>query len=66
MYSSKEKKQKECASDSSDPEHQNQIFQMAKQVVKETQDITGSKCLKGVSAKVIVDKKGLKIHRKST
>ena len=33
---------------------------MAKQMVKERQDITGSNCLKGVSGKVIVDKKGIK------
>jgi len=58
--SAKEKKQKECASDLSDPEHQNEIFRMAKQMVKERQDITGSKCLKGVSGKVIVDEKGIK------
>ena len=29
-------------------------------MVKERQDITGSNCLKGVSAKVIVDEKGVK------
>ena len=56
----KEKKQKECASDLNDPEHQNEIFQMAKQMVKERQDITGSNCLKGVSGKVIVAEKGSK------
>ena len=33
---------------------------MAKQMVKERQDITGSNCLKGVSAKVIVDEKEIK------
>ena len=33
---------------------------MAKQMVKERQDITGSNCLKGVSGKVIVDEKGIK------
>jgi len=38
----KEKKQKECASDLNDPDHQNKIFRMAKQMVKERQDITGS------------------------
>ena len=36
----KEKEQKECASDLNDPEHQNEIFQMAKQMVKERWDIT--------------------------
>jgi len=29
-------------------------------MVKEKQDITGSKCPKGVSGKVTVDKKGIK------
>jgi len=33
---------------------------MAKQMIKESQDITGSNCLKGVSGKVIVDEKGIK------
>jgi len=36
------------------------IIRMAKQMVKERLDITGSNCLKGVSGKVIVDKKGIK------
>jgi len=55
------KKQKECASDLNDSEHQNEILQMAKQMVKERQDITGSNCLKGVSGKVIVvEEKGIK------
>ena len=60
ISSAKEKKQKECVSDLNDPERQNEIFRMAKQMVKERQDITGSNCLKGVSGKVIVDKKGIK------
>jgi len=62
ISSAKEKKWKECASDLNDPEHQNEIFRMAKQMVKDRQDITGSKsnCLKGVSGKVIVDEKGIK------
>jgi len=38
---------------------------MAKQMVKERQDITRSNCLKGVSGKVIVDEKELKIHGSS-
>jgi len=38
----KEKKQKECASDLNDPEHQNEIFRMAKQMVKERLVLTGS------------------------
>jgi len=33
---------------------------MAKQMVKDRQDITGSNCLKRVSGKVIVDEKGIK------
>jgi len=36
----KEKKQKECASDMNDPEHQNEICQTAKQMVKERQGQT--------------------------
>ena len=38
----------------------NEIFQMAKQMVKEKQDITGLNCIKGASGKVIVDDKGNK------
>jgi len=38
----------------------NEIFRMAKEIGEERQDITGSSCLKGVSGKVIVDKKGIK------
>jgi len=60
ISSATEKKQKECASDLNDPEHQNEISRMAKQMVKERQDIIGSNCLKGVSGKVIVDEKGIK------
>jgi len=33
---------------------------MAKQMVKERQDITGLNCIKGESVKVIVDDKGIK------
>jgi len=33
---------------------------MAKQMVKETQDITGLNCIKGASGKVIVDDIGIK------
>jgi len=36
------------------------FFQIAKQMLKERQDITGSSCLKGVLGKVIVDEKGIK------
>jgi len=43
-----------------DPNHQNEIFQIAKLMVKERQDIIGSNCLKAVSGKVIVDEKGIK------
>jgi len=60
ISSAKKKEQKECASDLNDHEHQSEIFRMAKQMVKERQDITGSNCLKGVSGKVIVDEKGIK------
>ena len=62
----KEKKQKECASDLNDTIRQNEIFQIGKQMVKERQDITGSKCLKGVTGKVIVDEKGIKDSLKDT
>ena len=41
-------------------ECQNEIFRMAKQMVKERQDITGLNCIKGASGKVIVDDKGIK------
>ena len=33
---------------------------MAKQMVKERQDITGLNCIKGASGKVIIDDKGIK------
>jgi len=49
ITSAKEKKQKECANDLNDSDHENKMFQMAKQMVNERQDITGSDSLKGVS-----------------
>jgi len=55
---SKGKKQKECASDLNDPNQQNEIFRIAKLMVK-SHNITGSNCLEGVSAKAIVDEKGI-------
>ena len=58
--SAKEKKHKKCTSDLNKPEHQNEIFRVAKQTVKERQDITGSNYLKGVSGKVTADEKGIK------
>jgi len=60
ISSAKEKKQKECANDLNDSECQNEIFRMAKQVVKERQDITWLNCIKGASGKVIVEDKGIK------
>jgi len=60
ISSAKEKKHKEWASDLNDLEHQNEIFRMAKQMVKERRDITGSNWRKGVSGKVSVDEKGIK------
>jgi len=60
ISSAKEKKRKECANDLNDSECQNEIFLMAKQMVKERQDITGLNCIKGASGKVIVDGKGIK------
>ena len=41
ISSAKEKKHKEWASDLNDLEHQNEIFRMAKQMVKERPDTTG-------------------------
>ena len=41
ISSVKEKKQKECASNLNDPDHQNEFFQIARQMVKERQDIMG-------------------------
>ena len=60
ISSAKKKKQKEWANDLNDSECQNEIFRMAKQMVKERQDITGLNCIKGASGKVIVDDKGIK------
>ena len=57
LSSAKKKKQKEWANDLNDSECQNE---MAKQMVKERQHITGLKCIKGASGKVIVDDKGIK------
>ena len=45
ISSAKEKKQKERANDLNDSEYQNEIFRMAKQMVKERQDITGLNCM---------------------
>ena len=59
ISSAKEKKQEECASDLNDPNQQNEIFQIAKQMA-ERKDIMGLNCLKGVSDKMIVDEKGIK------
>jgi len=56
-FSAKEKKRKECANDLNDSERQNEIFRMAKQMVKERQDITGLNCIKRAS-----DEKGVKGH----
>ena len=53
----RKRKQKEWANDLNDSECQNKIFQMAKQMVKERQDITGLNCTKGASGEVIVDDK---------
>ena len=54
ISSAKEKKQKECAIYLNDSECQNEIFRMAKQMVKERQDITGLNCIKGASGNVIL------------
>ena len=55
ISSAKEKKQKKWANDLNDSE-----YRMAKQMVKQRQDITGLNCIKGASGKVIVDGKGIK------
>jgi len=47
ISSAKEKKQKECENDLNDSEYQNENFRMAKQMVKERQDITRLNCIKG-------------------
>ena len=47
ITSAQEKKQKESANDLNDSECQNEIFGMAKQMVKERQDITLLNCIKG-------------------
>jgi len=60
ISSAKVKKQKEWANDLNDSESHNEIFRIAKQLVKERQDITGLSCIKGASGKVIVDDKGIK------
>jgi len=60
ISSVKEKKHKECASHLNHAVHQNEIFQIAKQMIKERQDITGSNYLIEVSGKVIVDGKLIK------
>jgi len=51
IFLAKGKKLKECASDLNDPNLQNETFRIAKQMVKERQDIMGSNCVKGVSVK---------------
>jgi len=60
ISSAMEKKQKECENDLNDSECQNTIFRMAKQMVKEREDITRLNCIKGASRKVIVDDKRIK------
>ena len=61
LSSAKEKKQKECANNLNDSECQNEIFRMAKQMVKERQDITGLNCIKGAPGKVIIMIKGQRL-----
>jgi len=60
ISSAKEEKHKEYTNDLNDS-CKNKIFRMARQVVKERQDITGSNCIKGASGKVTVDEKGIKV-----
>ena len=56
LSSAKEKKQLTLMT----LECQNEIFRMAKQMVKERQDITGLNCIKGALGKVIIDDKKIK------
>ena len=60
ISSAKEKKHKEWEMTFFTLECQNETFRMAKQMVKERQDITGLNCIKGASGKVIVDDKRIK------
>ena len=52
-YKKSKQNAKRVISLAKDPNHQNEIFRIAKQMVKEIQDIMQSSCLKGVSDKVI-------------
>ena len=60
ISSAKKKKHKEWTNDFFTLECQNETFRMAKQMVKERQDITGLNCIKGASGKVIVDDNRIK------
>jgi len=60
LFIYRKEKQKEWADDFNDTNHQNEIFWITEQMVKEKQDITRSNCLKGVSGTVIIDEKGIK------
>ena len=61
----KGKKQKECASDLSDPGHQGEIYRMAGQMVRERWDVAESGCLGGVLGRVVMDERGIGIHGES-
>jgi len=55
----KENKQRKPATDLNNYENQNQIFRIARQIVKERHDVTGLSCLKDATGKVVVDENGL-------
>ena len=56
----KENKWREIASDLDNSENENSIFQIARKMVKERQDVTGFRCLKNARSKVVVDENGTK------
>lgn len=56
----KQSKRKEIVADMKLEEHPSQIFKVAKQMVKERQDITGVNCLKDSEGKLVVSETGIK------
>ena len=59
IHLAKENK-REIAGDLNSTENHNQIFLIARQMIKEWQDITGFSCLKDASGNIVVDKNGTK------
>jgi len=50
-----ENKWREIACDPNNSGNQNKIFRIAREMVKERQDVTGSNCLKDASGRMVVD-----------